>query len=107
MTKVGSEIRDKFESARRWHGSTLVDRDEEIDLVLTALLAKEHVLLVGAARLRQKLAARFVAGLARRAQISALLTRFSVPEELFGPVSLARLKEDRYVARHRGQVAGS
>ena len=40
-------IRDKFAAARSELNAVLVDRDEEIDLALTALIAKEHLLLVG------------------------------------------------------------
>ncbi len=48
MVRVRSDaIHDKFAAARRELGSALVDRDGEIDLALTALVAKEHLLLVG------------------------------------------------------------
>ena len=40
-------IREKFAGARKELSSSLIERDEEVDLVLTALLANEHVLLVG------------------------------------------------------------
>ena len=40
-------IRDKFAAARSELNAILVDRDEEIDLALTALIAEEHLLLVG------------------------------------------------------------
>ena len=34
--------RDKFMTTRRELAAALIERDEEIDLVLTALVAKEH-----------------------------------------------------------------
>lgn len=40
-------IQDKFTRTRKELSAALIERDEEIDLVLTALVANEHVLLVG------------------------------------------------------------
>jgi MoxR-like ATPase len=86
----------KFDIARRELGELLVDREEEIELALTALLAGEHVLLVGPPGCGKSLLVDSLLAWAGGRKFSALLTRFSVPEELFGPVSLSGLKEDRY-----------
>ena len=40
-------LRAKFQKARQELASALIERDDEIDLVLTALLCNEHPLLVG------------------------------------------------------------
>src|SRR5688572_7862090 len=40
-------VREKFAQARKELSAALIERDEEVDLVLTALVANEHVLLVG------------------------------------------------------------
>src|ERR1700757_3976722 len=89
-------VRSKFEHARRELGEILVDRDEEIELALTALLAGEHLLSVGPPGCGKSFLVDSLLGWAGGRKFSALLTRFSVPEELFGPVSLTGLKEDRY-----------
>ena len=89
-------IRAKFARARRELGDLLIDRDDEIDLALTALLAGEHLLLVGPPGCGKSLLLDALLAWAGGRKFSALLTRFSVPEELFGPISLAALKEDRY-----------
>jgi MoxR-like ATPase len=36
-------LQEKFAAARRELSNALIERDQEIDLVLTALLAQEHV----------------------------------------------------------------
>ena len=40
-------VREKFATARKELSAALIEREEEVDLVLTALVANEHVLLVG------------------------------------------------------------
>lgn len=40
-------VREKFAVARWELTASLIERDAEIDLILTALIANEHVLLVG------------------------------------------------------------
>src|SRR3954471_14243251 len=97
-------LRAKLAAARRELGRILVDRDEEIDLALTALLAGEHLLLVGPPGCGKSLLLDSLLSWAGGRKFSALLTRFSVPEELFGPVSLAALKEDRFVRVTSGKL---
>ncbi len=98
------EIQAKFTGVRRELASALVDRDEEIDLALTALVAREHLLLVGPPGCGKSLLLDSLLAWAGGRKFSALLTRFSVPEELFGPVSLAGLKEDRFVRVTAGKL---
>ncbi len=47
MAATPAAIHAKFATTRAELASALIERDDEIDLVLTALIAKEHVLLVG------------------------------------------------------------
>jgi hypothetical protein len=41
------DIQARFATARRELADALIERDDEIDLALTALVAREHLLLVG------------------------------------------------------------
>jgi MoxR-like ATPase len=82
----------------------LVGRDEQARCLLLAALCGEHVLLIGppgtakselARRLRRQVGGRY---------FERLLTRFTVPEELFGPLSLAALDEGRYLREIDGYL---
>src|SRR3954451_5224367 len=91
-----SPLQDKLAITRRELSASLIERDDEIDLVLTALLAREHVLLVGPPGCAKSLLLDAVMRWLGGSTFTCLLTRFTTPEELFGPVSVAGLKEDRY-----------
>jgi MoxR-like ATPase len=75
----------------------LVGRDEQARCLLLAALCGEHALLVGPPGTAKSELARRLRELVGGRYFERLLTRFTVPEELFGPLSLAALDEGRYL----------
>ena len=103
-TPAPGTAREKFATARKELSSALIEREEEVDLVLTALLAGEHVLLVGPPGCGKSLLLDSLLSWTGGKKFSILFTKYSTPEEVLGPVSLRALKEDKYVRVTAGRL---
>jgi MoxR-like ATPase len=97
----------------------LLERDTEVRLMLLAALCGEHLLLLGPPGTAKSELSRRLSGLlggqqggdgtassssSSCAYFERLLTRFSVPEELFGPLSMRGLENDQYVRQTTGYL---
>src|SRR5215212_7298891 len=70
-----------------------VGRDEVVDLIALAVVAGEHLFLHGPPGTAKSALIRQFATAVRGRYFEYLLTRFSEPNEVFGPIDLVRLRE--------------
>jgi MoxR-like ATPase len=94
-----------MEKIKNYLRSMYFEREDIIEGLIAALISRQHVLLVGPPGTAKSAIvvdlARCISG-ARYFQW--LLTRFSTPEELFGPVSLKALENDVYSRNTSGKL---
>jgi MoxR-like ATPase len=82
----------------------LIERERAVKLALLATLAGEHLLLIGPPGTAKSMVAQRVRQACSGAYFERLLTRFTVPEELFGPLSIQGLEQDRYERLTQGYL---
>ena len=87
---------EKFVLVRKELSKSLIERDEEIDLALTALISQEHCLFIGPPGTAKTMLADALISWMDGEKFSICLNKFSTPEEVFGPISLVGLKNDEY-----------
>eukprot|EP00977_Amphora_coffeiformis_P017874 scaffold5999_cov149-Amphora_coffeaeformis.AAC.11 len=88
--------RGEFASAVERISDNLVEREEESRLVVLGLISREHVLLLGPPGTGKSALGRRLSKLCEGKFFQRLLTRFTTPEEIFGPLSLRALENDEY-----------
>jgi MoxR-like ATPase len=89
-------VQEKFLTTRQELSAALIERDEEVDVVLTALIAQENPLLVGPPGTAKSLLLDALMSWMHGRKFTILFTKYTTPEEVFGPISVAGLKEDCY-----------
>jgi MoxR-like ATPase len=100
-----ASLRARLQSAIATISKGLIERDTEVRLLLLAALAGEHILFIGPPGTAKSELGRRLSKLASGGRFfERLLTRFSVPEELFGPLSMRALEEDQYIRQTDGYL---
>jgi MoxR-like ATPase len=92
---LGQQLRD----VGRTLDARFLDKSEVVRLLLVTLLAGEHMLVVGPPGTAKSALVRNLARLVDARYFEYLLTRFSEPNELFGPVDIKAFREGTFVRR--------
>lgn len=100
-----SELFKKIKRIQSQLTQGLVEREQTIKLTLLAALAGEHILLIGPPGTGKSLVSRRLHLVFQDTPyFERLLTKFSVPEELFGPLSIQALEKDQYTRLTQGYL---
>lgn len=100
-----SELFKKIQRIQSQLTQGLVEREQTIKLTLLATLAGEHILLIGPPGTGKSLVSRRLHLVFQDTPyFERLLTKFSVPEELFGPLSIQALEQDQYTRLTKGYL---
>jgi MoxR-like ATPase len=79
-------------------------KDEVIRLLIIAAIAGEHAVLIGPPGTAKSALIRTFARLIQANYFEYLLTRFTEPNEIFGPVDIGAFREGRYERRTEGML---
>lgn len=93
LAHVGTSLEARF-----------LGKEEAIRLLLIAVLAGEHAVLIGPPGTAKSALIRTFARLLDARYFEYLLTRFTEPNEIFGPVDIAAFREGRYERRIDGML---
>ena len=75
----------------------LIEREEHIRMCLLALLSNENIVLIGPPGTAKSQMSRSLAEIIKNGTyFEYLLTKFTTPEELFGPISIKELEKELY-----------
>jgi len=100
---LGQRLRD----VGRALDARFLDKSQLVRLLLVTLLAGEHMLVVGPPGTAKSALVRHLARLVDARYFEYLLTRFSEPNELFGPVDIKAFREGTFVRRIEAMLPDS
>jgi MoxR-like ATPase len=100
-------LRDRINRFRTSLGRFFVAKQDVIDLMTVAAVAQEPLLIVGPpGTAKSDLVLKFkdALGLTDADYFEYMLTRFTEPSEIIGPIDINLLREGRYVRREQGKL---
>jgi MoxR-like ATPase len=100
-------LRKKFATFRASLSRFFVAKQELIDLMVVAAVAQEPLLLVGPpGTAKSDLVLKFkdALGIADEDYFEYMLTRFTEPSEIIGPIDIQQLRDGRYIRREKGKL---
>lgn len=101
-------LQDQFDALEETLNGELVERRHEIRTAIVALVAGVHVFYLGVPGVAKSLLIdRLLTYIGGAHGFKVLMSRFTTPEEVFGPVSLKGLEDDRFERKLEGYLAES
>ena len=89
------EMKQRMQSLINEMNKNIYEKDSEISLSLLAAIAGESIILLGPPGVAKSMVARRLKSAFRNARsFEYLMSRFSTPDEIFGPVSISQLKNN-------------
>ena len=107
LRKEAEDVRQRINRFRTSLGRFFVNKQELIDLMVVAAVAQEPLLLVGppgTAKSDLVLKFRDAIGVPEHEYFEYMLTRFTEPSEIIGPIDINQLREGRYIRREQGKL---
>ncbi|MGH7223802.1 MAG: AAA family ATPase, partial [Gemmataceae bacterium] len=101
------ELRTRLNRFRKSLSRFFVHKQELIDLMVVAAIAQEPLLLVGPpGTAKSDLVLKFkdALGIGAEDYFEYMLTRFTEPSEIIGPIDISQLREGRYIRREQGKL---
>src|SRR5579859_3856917 len=100
----GPALPERLSQLARTLQDRFLGKDEVIRLLCIAVLAGEHAVLIGPPGTAKSALLRTFARMLDAAYFEYLLTRFTEPNEIFGPVDIAAFREGKYQRRTEGML---
>lgn len=98
-------LKKRIQELIRHLSAGMHEREEIVAVSFLGALSGQNTFLYGPPGTAKSLISRRIAcGFEAPSYFECLMNRFSTPEEVFGPVSIKELKEDRYVRKTEGYL---
>ena len=104
MTLAETQLVDKLNNVLQHLKKTFVGKDDIIDLMGICMAARENLFLLGPPGTAKSAMVRALASLLEGRTFEYLLTRFTEPNELFGPFDIRKLREGELVTNTEGML---
>lgn len=100
-------LQERFTELREVLTERHIERYDEVEIILVSLLTRYHSVLVGPPGTAKSLLVEDVTTVFDVRLFKYLFTKFTTPEEIFGPFNLALLKEGKYerILDHKAPTA--
>lgn len=94
MEKKEIQNKERFEALLKCMNEGLYGKETEVSMALLAMVAGESLLLLGPPGVAKSMVARSLKNAIKGGNaFEYLMSRFSTPDEIFGPVSISKLKD--------------